>query len=234
MDRRNFLKTGGAVALLSGIATRQAAAFVPAHVWDKYDFGSGPKVTDRLNQGPFPIYPPEEVIPDSSVVMTTTPSGDIVNNYGMGLIVYVSGDLGPPKIEGEKLEKSIEDLVKIPFVQKIYMRPDWRQVQNKPGVLDLPDYWKITYDLAKKYNKQIAFRIMLENPDVPYLGAPEYLMDKIQQADRFQDNDRKSGCPLSGYARIPDEKGSLCKVERGVERQPGECQISARARNAQV
>jgi hypothetical protein len=179
MDRRNFLKTGGAVALLSGIATRQAAAFVPAHVWDKYDFGSGPKVTDRLNQGPFPIYPPEEVIPDSSVVMTTTPSGDIVNNYGMGLIVYVSGDLGPPKIEGEKLEKSIEDLVKIPFVQKIYMRPDWRQVQNKPGVLDLPDYWKITYDLAKKYNKPIAFRIMTENPDVPYPGMPEFLMKKV-------------------------------------------------------
>ena len=154
MDRRNFLKTGSTVALLSGLSSRQAAsAFVPAHVWEKYDFGSGPSVTDRLNQGPFPIYPPEEVVPGSSVVMATTPSREIVDNYGMGLTVYVSGDLGPPQVKGESVEKSIEDLVKMPFVQKIYIRPDWRQVQVKPGRLDLPDYWKITYDLAKQYNK---------------------------------------------------------------------------------
>ena len=59
MDRRNFLKTGGTVALLSGVAAHQAGAFVPAHMWEKYDFGSGPAVKDRLNQGPFPIYPRE-------------------------------------------------------------------------------------------------------------------------------------------------------------------------------
>ncbi len=100
-------------------------------MWEKYDFGSGPVVKDRLNQGPFPIYAPEEVVPDSSVVMATTPSREIVNNYGMGLIVYVSGDLGPPKVEGESVEQSIENLVKMPFVQKMYLRPDWRQVRIK-------------------------------------------------------------------------------------------------------
>ncbi len=179
MDRRNFLKTGGTVALLSGVAANQARAFVPAHMWEKYDFGSGPVVHDRLNQGPFPVYPPEEVVPDSYVVMATTPSKEIVDNYGMGLTAYVSGDLGPPKVEGESVEKSIEDLVKMPFVQKLYLRPDWRQVQNKPGKLDLPDYWKISYDLAKQYNKPIAFRIMTENPDVSYPGMPEFLMEKV-------------------------------------------------------
>ena len=181
MDRRSFLKTSGSVTLLSGVAARSANAFVPAHLWEKYDFGSGPEVKDRLNQGPFPVYPPEVVVPGSSVVMTTTPSKEIVPNFGMGLTVYISGDIGPPKIEGESLEKSLEDLVKLPFVQKIYMRPDWYQVQNAPGKLDLPEYWKITYELAKQYNKQIGFRVMLENPDSPppYQCMPDFLKKKV-------------------------------------------------------
>lgn len=179
MDRRTFLKTGAAAAALSGIGFNKAHAFVPAHVWDKYDFGPGPEVKDRLNQGPFPQYPPELVVPGSDVEMATSPSKEIVPNYGKGLVVYISGDLGPPKIEGESLQKSLEDLVKLPFAQKIYIRPNWRDVQKQPGRLDFPEYWKITFDLAKKYNKRVGFRIMLENPDFPEPGMPEFLMEKV-------------------------------------------------------
>lgn len=179
MKRRSFLKTTSAITLGVGAATNNMFAFVPSHNWEKYDFGSGPIVTERLNQGPFSIYPPEIVAPNSEVVMTTTPSNKIINNFGMGLTVYVSGDLGPPIIKGEKLEKSLEDLVKFPFVQKIYLRPDWRDIQTRAGKLDFPDYWRITFDLAKKYNKRIGFRIMTENPDIPELGVPDFLRDKI-------------------------------------------------------
>jgi len=87
-----------------------ARAYIPEHNWEKYDWGSGPEVKDRLYQGPFPQYPPAAVVPDSDVVMVTTPSKDIVPNYGMGLVVYVSGDTGPPRLPGETLEKSLEDL----------------------------------------------------------------------------------------------------------------------------
>ena len=111
--------------------------------------------------------------------MATTPSKEIVPNYGKGLVVYISGDLGPPQIEGESLEKSLEDLVKLPFAQKIYIRPNWRDVQKQPGRLDFPEYWKITFDLAKKYNKRVGFRIMLENPDFAEPGMPEFLMEKV-------------------------------------------------------
>jgi len=179
MDRRAFLTTTGTATLLLGAGARRADAFVPAHVWDGYDFGSGPPVSDRLNQGPFPIYPPEEVVPGSYVVMATTPSREIVPNYGMGLIVYVSGDVGPPRIPGESLGKSLEDLVALPFVQKIYMRPDWRDVQQRPGRLDFPEYWRITFDLARRYGKRVAFRIMTENPDVPAPGMPEFLLERV-------------------------------------------------------
>ena len=74
MRRRDFFHTAGAAALGAGLGSQSAAGFVPSHNWDKHDFGSGPAVTDRLYQGPFPQYPPESVVPGSSVVMTTNPS----------------------------------------------------------------------------------------------------------------------------------------------------------------
>ena len=179
MKRRSFLKTTGAITLGASAVANKIFGFVPAHNWEKYDFGSGPVVKDRLNQGPFPIYEPEVVAPNSEVVMTTNPSNKILKNFGMGLTVYISGDIGPPKIKGEKLEKSIEDLIKLPFVQKVYLRPNWRDIQKHPSKLDFPDYWKITFDVAKQYKKRIGFRIMTENPDIPELGVPDFLIDKV-------------------------------------------------------
>ncbi|GAB4362935.1 MAG: hypothetical protein Kow0042_00370 [Calditrichia bacterium] len=179
MKRRTFLKTGGTAAVLAGLLPKSGWGRIPAHNWEKYDFGSGPPVKDRLYQGPFPQYEPEAFVPGSDPVMATTPSREIVPNYGMGLTVYVAGDIGPPRIPGESLEKSLEDLIKLPFAQKIYIRPNWRDVQKRPGRLDFPDFWKITFDLGRKYNKQIGFRIMLENPDIPELGPPDFVTEKV-------------------------------------------------------
>ena len=72
MQRRDFLKSTVAVAVATELGIGKAQAKVPAHNWGNYDFGSGPKVTDRLNQGPFPQYPPDAVISTDDVVMTTT------------------------------------------------------------------------------------------------------------------------------------------------------------------
>jgi hypothetical protein len=179
MNRRGFLQKAGVAGLSAGLTSTRARATIPEHNWEKYDWGSGPEVKDRLYQGPFPQYPPGAVVPESDVVMVTTPSKDIVPNYGMGLVVYVSGDTGPPRPPGETLQKSIEDLVKIPFTQKIYLRPNWHEVQRRPGKLDFPDWWQITFDLAKRYNKRVGFRIMLENPDVPEPGMPDFLMERV-------------------------------------------------------
>jgi hypothetical protein len=179
MNRRTFLKAASAAGLASGLSSSAAFGYIPEHNWEKYDWGNGPDVKDRLYQGPFPQYPPAAVVPDSDVVMVTTPSKEIVPNYGMGLTVYVSGDTGPPRIPGETLEKSLEDLIKIPFTQKIYIRPNWRDVQKRPGKLDFPDWWQITFALARRYNKRVGFRIMLENPDFPEPGMPGFLMDRV-------------------------------------------------------
>src|SRR3984957_3432091 len=63
MQRRDFLKSTVAVAVAAELGLGKAQASVPAHNWGKYDFGSVPQVADRLNQGPFPQYPPDAVIP---------------------------------------------------------------------------------------------------------------------------------------------------------------------------
>jgi hypothetical protein len=179
LNRRGFLSTLGAAGSAAALTPLAGDAAIPEHNWEKYDFGSGPPVSDRLYQGPFPQYSTDAVVPGSDVIMVTTPSTEIVPNYGMGLVIYLSGDTGPPHLPGETLEKSLEDLVKIPFTQKIYIRPNWRDVQKSPGKLDLPDWWQITFDLAKRFSKRVGFRIMLENPDFPQPGMPEFLMRKV-------------------------------------------------------
>jgi hypothetical protein len=179
MNRRAFLKAAGVTGVAAGFGAAAANAYVPEHNWEHYDWGTGPYVSDRLYQGPFPQYGPAAVVPESDVVMVTTPSKDVVTNYGMGLVVYVSGDTGPPRLPGQTLEQSLEDLVKLPFAQKVYIRPNWRDVQKRPGRLDFPDWWQITFDLARRYNKRVGFRIMLENPDSPEPGVPDFLLDKV-------------------------------------------------------
>jgi len=179
MDRRSFLKSAAATGFSLGLSDVLAHASAPEHNWYKYDWGSGPPVPDRLYQGPFPQYGPCAVVPDSDVAMVTTPSQEIVGNCGMGLIAYASDDTGPLHVAGQSQEQTLEDLIKLPFVQKVYLRPNWREVQQRPGRLDFPEWWNITLDLAKRYNKRIGFRVQLENPDWPGPGVPDFLLDKV-------------------------------------------------------
>ena len=73
MQRRDFLKGSVALAVAAELGTSKALGIVPAHNWGKYDFGSGPTLTDRLNQGPFSQSPPDASISTDEVVMTPTP-----------------------------------------------------------------------------------------------------------------------------------------------------------------
>jgi len=79
MDRRNFVKAGAALAWMSSTAG-SSRADVPAHRWDGYDFGPGPEVPNRLNQGPFSIDQDEGWY----TLLTTTPSEKAVRNWRHG------------------------------------------------------------------------------------------------------------------------------------------------------
>ena len=182
MDRRRFIRNGmlaSAAAAAGATGRAQAQAFVPAHNWEGYDFGPGPAITDRLNQGPFPTYKPEQVVPGADVIMATTPSRAPVPNYGMGLATYLCDEAGPARKGGESLERSLEKLVRLPIGDVLYVRLDWRDMQRRPGRLDPCEHWKIAFDLARQYGKRIGFRIQLMSPVIQPQSMPDFLLDKV-------------------------------------------------------
>src|SRR5882672_3045172 len=165
MQRRDFIKRAVAIGVAAEIGSGKAQAKVAAHNWGNYDFGSGPTAIDRLNQGPFPQYPPDALIPTDDVVMTTTPSEEVVPNFGKGLVTYITADSGTDEIKSDNISQAIEDLVRFPLGQQLYIRPTWKEVQPRPGRLEMPDYLKHVFDLAKKNNKRIGLRIQMCAPD---------------------------------------------------------------------
>jgi hypothetical protein len=184
MQRRTFLKGTAAVAIGAHCALRETLAQVAAHNWVGYDFGLGPEAPDRLNQGPFPQYPPDALIPTDDVVMTTTPSEDVVPNFGKGLVTYITADSGPDEIKAPDVMRAIEDLVRFPLGEKLYIRPTWREVQPKPGRLELPEYIKLVFDLAKKSDKRIGFRVQMCAPDYSHAAAlPDFVLDRVPKVD---------------------------------------------------
>ncbi len=175
MYRRDFIKAGGITALLASARGYPAAV----HNFDRYDFGSGPPVADRLYQGPFPT----ERFAGWQVVMATTASREVVPDFGMGLITYLCDEVGPPAKPGESLEKSLEDLARLPLGTKLYLRVNWKDVQRKPGRLDLCEHWKIAFDLAKRYDKRLGLRVMMSNPDIEGSAMPDYLAKKVPMVE---------------------------------------------------
>jgi hypothetical protein len=192
MQRRDFLKSGAALALAAELAGGRAHGVEAAHNWSGYDFGSGPVVRDRLNQGPFPQYPPDAVIPSDEVVMTTSPSDSVVPNYGKGLITYITADSGTTEIKADDVSRGIEELVEFPLGQQLYIRPTWREVQPRPGRLVLPDYVKLIFELAKKNNKRVGLRIQMSAPDYKSEPSlPAFVLDKVPTVDLIPDPSEK-------------------------------------------
>jgi hypothetical protein len=179
MDRRKFIKAGAAASLLSSVAPTPAQE-VPTHNWDKYDFGAGPKVSDRLNQGPFGI----EQDQGWYTVLVTSQSNKAVKNYGLGLIGYTWEEGGPSlaaRDGKETLEQHVEKLSSLPFVDVLYIRCDWRDVQTRPGRLDLHPVFNWTLEAAKRHNLRVAFRIQMSNTEGQpgRLALPDFLQKQV-------------------------------------------------------
>jgi hypothetical protein len=203
MQRRDFLKSTVAVAVAAELGIGKAQAKVAAHNWINYDFGSGPPVADRLNQGPFPQYPPDALIPTDDVVMTTTPSEDVVPNYGKGLVTYITADMGADEIKSDNIPRAIEELVQFPLGEQLYIRPTWREVQPRPGRLELPDYVKLVFALAKAHNKRVGFRVQMCAPDYTHAAAlPDFVLDKVPKVDLVL-SDQENAAEAKRYLQNP-------------------------------
>jgi hypothetical protein len=179
MQRRNFIKAGAALAMLKGLDGVNAQD-VPSHDWDRYDFGSGPTAPDRLNQGPFGIEQDEGWY----TILVTSPSEKPIKNYGLGLVGYTWEESGPSlaaRQKQETLEQHVEKMASLPFVDVLYIRCDWRDVQTQPGRLDINPVFKLTFDAAQRHNLRVGFRVQMSNTEFQpeRLALPDFLQSKI-------------------------------------------------------
>ncbi len=177
MKRRSFVKAVALAGLTGEVALRTAHADVPDHRWDGYDFGWRPTVPDRLNQGPFGAG-------GDRTIHYTTPSDQPIKNYGLGLVGYTWEENGPSlaaRAGTETLEQSVEKLAALPFMDVLYIRCDWRDVQKTPGRLDLNPVWKATLDAAKRHNLRVGFRVQLSSPNFQpkQVAIPDFLKEKV-------------------------------------------------------
>ncbi|HSD26597.1 MAG TPA: hypothetical protein VLL75_04790 [Vicinamibacteria bacterium] len=175
--RRQLLKAGAALA---AVGPGLARADVRPRLWQGHDFGPGPAVTERLDQGPFGIEQDEGWY----TVATTTPHAGRVPNPGLGLVGYTWEENGPAlaaRAGQEKLEESVEKLAALPFVDVLYIRCDWRDVQGRRGRLDLHPVWALTRDAARRHGRRVAFRVQLSNPEIQpaKLALPDFLQAEV-------------------------------------------------------
>ncbi len=176
ITRRQLLGVGAATLAPSP----PLRADIPDHLWQGYDFGPGPKVPDRLNQGPFPV----EQDDGWRTLATTTPSANPVRNFGLGLCGYTWEEGGPSlaaRAGTQTLEDHVASLSALPFVDVLYIRCEWRDVQSKAGRLDLNPVWKLTLDAAKSHGKRVGFRVMLSNTvgQPQRLAMPDFLDPRV-------------------------------------------------------
>jgi hypothetical protein len=179
VTRRKLLGTGAAM-----VAARPLLrADVPDHLWQSHDFGPGPKVTGRLNQGPFAVEQDE----GWRTLATTTQSSKPVRNFGVGLCGYTWEEGGASlavRAGRQTLENHVEQMASLPFVDVLYIRCEWRDVQSRAGKLDFSPVWKLTFDAAKAWGKRVAFRVMLSNTvfQPKRLALPDFLLGKVPVA----------------------------------------------------
>ncbi len=198
ISRRTFLKTTAAGAVAAGMVPTALKSDVPPHRWDNYNFGPPPVPKNRLNQGPFSI----DQDRGWRNIGSTSPSKKHIRNFGLGLAAYTWEENGPSlavRNGKESLEKSVKKLASLPFVDILYIRCDWRDVQKRAGRLELHPVWKLTFEAAKEYDLKVGFRVQLSSPNFQpqKLAMPDFLQEKVPLVKigsrRGETNERKTG-----------------------------------------
>ncbi len=138
---------------------------------------------DRLDQGPFPVTQDT----GERTLAVTTPSKAHIRNFGLGLVGYTWEENGPAlsvRNRTQTLEQAVEQMASLSFVDLLYIRCDWRDVQSRAGKLDLHPVWELTLDAARRHGLRVAFRIQMSNPEFEpqRLALPDFLLDTVPLA----------------------------------------------------
>jgi hypothetical protein len=173
MRRRDLLKTAALIPALGCLDLRAHASS------DQFvSFPCAP--AERLNQGPFGIEQDE----GWQTILFTTDSEKPLRNPGFGLVGYTWEESGPSlaaRAGRETLEQHVEKMSSLPFVDVLYIRCDWRNVQSSAGRLDLNPVFALTLDAAKRKGLRVAFRVQLSNTSFQpeEVALPAFLRSRI-------------------------------------------------------
>src|SRR6201982_3052968 len=173
MRRRDLLK---AAVLLPALAPGRVA---PAPL-QYCNCVFAPPAGERLDQGPFDI----EQDQGWQTILFTTPSERPLRNPGLGLVGYAWEESGPSlaaRAGRETLAQHVEKISSLPFIDIVYIRCDWRDVQSRPGQLDLNPVFELALEAARRKGLRVAFRIQLSNYSFQpeELALPKFLRDRI-------------------------------------------------------
>lgn len=176
MKRRSLLK--GALAIAALPHNRLLSQFD-----NRLTSTLEPSPGDRLDQGPFDVDQDEGWY----TVLFTTPWEKPLRNPGLGLVGYTWEENGPSlaaRAGRETLADHVERLASLPFVDLLYLRCDWRDVQKAPGKLELSPVWDLTLDAARRHGLRVAFRVQLSNPEFQprQLALPDFLQARVPLA----------------------------------------------------
>src|SRR5690349_9835399 len=172
MERRSLLKGSALIAALGPVLGHAQ--------FGSQTFNSSVFQRERLEQGPFDIDQDEGWLTS----LFTTPSEKPQRNPGLGLVGYAWEEGGPSlaaRAGRETLEQHVNQISSLPFVDVLYIRCDWRNVQSRPGRLDLDPVWKLTLDAARERGLRVAFRVQLSSPvfEPDEISLPAFLRDRV-------------------------------------------------------
>ena len=179
LRRRDFVKAGGAAGGGRRGAGARRAPTCRTHLWAGYDFGPGPALADRLNQGPFGIEQDEGWY----TIEATTPSDAAAAQPGpRASSATRSRRAGPRSPRARAARRSSarwRRMAALPFADVFYIRCDWRDVQSRPGRLDLHPVFALTREAARSSGRRFGFRVQLSNTEhqPQELALPDFLRD---------------------------------------------------------
>lgn len=122
------------------------------------------------------------------------PTDRHVPNPGMGQIGYVFSDHQHCALNRNSWvwtethdnnrpmdRKSFEDMLKLPYVDILYLRVEWCDVHKAPGKLELTKEFEWVLEAVEKYGKRWAFRIMNSSPHSRFeTSVPAFLLDRME------------------------------------------------------
>src|SRR5205809_826485 len=205
MKRREFVKAGAALGALPAWTAQVAA----------------PRPADRLDPGPFTIDQDEGWY----TIEATTPAPGPVRNFGLGLVGYTWEENGPALAvrRGEQtLAEAVEAIAALPFVDVLYIRCDWRDVQGRPGRLDLAPVWDLTLDAARRHGLRVGFRVQLSSPEIQTarLSLPAFVKEQVSllPAGALPGGDVEEDAARRQHAAGHHPRGQRCGAGSGDAR----------------